>query len=136
MLFRSAVLAAGLYLVPVGLAMGANPGPDAGLFQAVAGRWAMKNGEPNACADRAHSIRFEQGNNKMIVEAKGLRGVYNIIYAERNRIVAIIEGEERRTEEGDRVIWMLVLNSPSSYQWRRLDWGANDRTNEVTRCPN
>ena len=94
----------------------------------------MTGGEPNPCAERSHSIRFEDQNKKMIIEAKNARGVYNIIYAEANKIVAIIENEDRRTEDGDRVIWMLVLNNPNSYQWRRLDWGKNDRTNEVTKC--
>lgn len=136
MLRRIVVLVAGLCFGPIGLATGANPAPDPGLFQAVAGRWAMKSGESNACADRAHSIRFEGQNKKMIVEAKDMLGIYNVLYAEQNKIVAIVENEERRTNDGDRVIWMLVLNSPTSYQWRRLDWGANDRTNEVAKCPN
>jgi len=72
----------------------------------------------------------------LIEHSNGKRSVYQVMYAEKNMITTVIDGEERRTDAGDRVVWVLVLNNPASYHWRRTDWKAEVRTAEIVRCVN
>jgi len=118
-----------------------NPPPNAGLFNAVTGNWAW---EGTSCADSAHKLSFSENNTRMIYTApkpfKSATGEmtsisrYRVLYAEENRITAYIEGETRRTAAGDRVIWVLVLQDPKTYVWRRTDWPAGNATKKILRC--
>jgi cell division septal protein FtsQ len=81
-------------------------------------------------------LSFAEGDKKMILKypKTGSQYVYQVLYAEKNQITLLIQDEERRTELGDRVMWVLVLNDPNSYQWRRTDWKSDARTKEIVRC--
>jgi hypothetical protein len=116
-------------------AIGGNPEPAATLLHDVEGTWGWKDYPDNSCEKSPHTLSFADGGKKMILKQKsGKVTVYQVLYAENNQITMLIEGEERRTEFGDRVIWVLVLNNPNDYQWRRTDWKPQDKTKEIVRC--
>jgi hypothetical protein len=45
-----------------------------------------------------------------------------------------LEDETRRTQAGDRIVWVLILQDPKTYVWRRTDWGADQSTKKILRC--
>ena len=59
---------------------------------------------------------------------------YQII-SESDRVLrAVIEGEDRRTEQGNVVGWDLVLLDHSRFCWRRWDWPSNACTEALLLC--
>jgi hypothetical protein len=117
-------------------AVAENPKPDPSLFQVVQGTWAWKDIPESSCETKPYVLTFVENNTKMILKypTTGAEVVYQVLYAEKNKITMLIEGEKRRTDFDDRVIWVLVLNNPNSYQWRRTDWKPDERTKEIVRC--
>jgi hypothetical protein len=108
-------------------------GPD--LFGKLTWKWGWKDVPNSSCANGPHEISFADNNTKMLLKHKAGHVInYYILYAEKNMITALIQGEERRTEQGDRVVGVLVLNDPNTYQWRRTDWKADGRTKEIVKC--
>lgn len=118
------------------VAVAENPKPDPDLFRVVQGTWGWKDSPASSCEQRPHVLTFAENNTRMILKypSTGAQYVYQVLYAEKNKLTMLIEGEERRTDFGDRVIWVLVLNNPNSYQWRRTDWKPDLRTKEIVRC--
>jgi hypothetical protein len=120
-----------------------NPAPDPKLFAKVAGKWGWKDYEPSNCANAPHTIAFPDDKTMTITHAKEFKSVtgvmtnittYDILYAEGNKITMLIRDETRRTEAGDRVVWVLILKDPNTYAWRRTDWKADSATKEIERC--
>lgn len=60
--------------------------------------------------------------------------VYRGLYAEENRITMLVDDETRRTENGDRVVWVLLLIEDTTYYWRRTDRPKGNGTSTVSRC--
>jgi len=119
-----------------------NPPPDANLFQLVAGIWGWQDSKE--CEQNPHTISFSAGKTQATFRHKkpvalhdggtAATVTYQIIYAERNMITMYLDGETRRTTDGDRVIWVLVLLDKNTYAWRRTDWEPNRKTKNILRC--
>ena len=60
--------------------------------------------------------------------------VYDVLEHTRSRIRGAIRGETRLTENGEPVVWDLVLRSPNRYAWHRTDWPPVALTGEIQRC--
>jgi len=60
---------------------------------------------------------------------------YKVLYEEDDRVTLYLEGETRKQANGDRPIWVLVLERPDYYRWRIYGTPADAR-NTVTgiRC--
>ncbi|MBI3703006.1 MAG: hypothetical protein HY244_03925 [Rhizobiales bacterium] len=117
-------------------AMAENPAPDADLFRTVAGTWGWKDHAPSSCQTNPHTIVFSEGNSKMLLKHSKSANTttYRVLYAEKNQITMLVDGEQRRTELGDRVIWVLDLKDSNTYAWRRTDWKRDSRTGDIVRC--
>jgi hypothetical protein len=126
-----------------GLASGAvavNPPQD--VFQSVTGKWAWRD-KPNQCDENPHYISFSpdrktayfrvakpfENEGKMVSEYS-----YTVLYSEGATIAMLLNGETRRTDFGDRVVWVLILKNPTTYTWRRTDWVPSNSTADVGRC--
>ena len=138
------LLAAGAWPLPAAAndpTAAPRPFQVADIFKAVAGKWAW---EGTSCSDSAHTLSFSADRAHMTYKAgkpfKSATGAttdtsrYNVLYAEDNKITMYLEGETRRTGNGDRVIWVLVLQNPDTYAWRRTDWAADSVTKKILRC--
>lgn len=122
----------------------APPPPNAGLFQSVAGKWGWKDSPDYSCETNPHFITYSESNRRLtLTHAKPFIGVggqsktdsvYDVLYAESNKITVYLQGETRRTKSGDRVIWVLVLLDKDTYAWRRTDWEADEMTKHIVRC--
>lgn len=112
------------------------------LSSVITGKWAWAD-KQNGCAEEAHHILFSadgkrahfrtlkpfEYKGKMISEYS-----YTVLYQEGNRITMLLDNEDRRTQFGDRAIWVLILATPDIYRWRRTDWAPDMATPDVKRC--
>ena len=132
----STVLVAAMMLGWCNPLLAENPKPNPDLFRLVEGTWGSKENPDTSCEKRPHTIMLTDGNEKMILKYpdSGKQYIYRVLYAEKNQLTMLIEGEERRTDNGDRVIWVLILDDPNTYKWRRTDWKADGSTKMVVRC--
>jgi hypothetical protein len=60
---------------------------------------------------------------------------YKVLYEEEDRVTMYLIGETRTTPNGDRPIWVLILERPDYYRWR-IYGSPSDARNNVTggRC--
>ena len=59
---------------------------------------------------------------------------YQGLYWGEDSGTSIIRGEERLTENGDKVVWQLNLIDDNTYCWRRTDWPSHACTKSILRC--
>lgn len=127
-----------------GPAAAQNPPPNSDLFKTVTGKWGWKDSDTSGCATGPHTIAFPSNKTAIFTHSKSFKSVtgemtntstYDVLYAEANKITMYLQGELRRTEVGDRVLWVLILKDPNTYAWRRTDWPATSATKEIGRCP-
>lgn len=77
----------------------------------------------NRCENNPQTLSFSADLKTMTyVFADGLSATYNILYWSEGSFTSIIEGEERKTDAGDLVVWQLKLAADESFCWRRTDW--------------
>ena len=53
---------------------------------------------------------------------------YIVLHSEPDRILAFIEGETRKTEAGDPIVWYAYFEGPDRFRWRQYHWPADART--------
>lgn len=53
---------------------------------------------------------------------------YMVLHEEKDRVLMFIEKEERRTDNGDPVLWWAYFDGPDKFRWRRYDWDKGDAT--------
>lgn len=99
------------------------------------GSWGLQEGE-TSCAENPRTFRFSEDGRWMIVEWLHTYDAdrYMVLYADPGSITTYIEGEERRTDTGDRVVWQLMMSRPDRYCWRRTDWPSHYCTSDRVIC--
>jgi hypothetical protein len=61
---------------------------------------------------------------------------YRIVVTEPGRILTLIDGEKRRTETGNPLLWWFHFEDADHFRFRRYDWGAHNATDtRWERCP-
>lgn len=113
------------------------------VFRLAVGTWDW-TGTDGFCRDNPHTITFSPDRKFMILTfAKPDTGDdgqiqqtyrYEIRGHTKNSVRGFIEGEDRRTDAGELVVWDLVLMSPDEYRWHRTDWDEGGFTKGVLRC--
>lgn len=117
---------------------------DIHIQDAVAGRWDWEDAEA-FCDGNPHTISFSEDRTAMHIafdkswtDAEGedhKEAIYDLQEMTPSHIRGFMQGEDRRTDGGDLVVWDLVLTGPDSYAWHRTDWVTGALTKEVHRCP-
>ncbi|WP_041432217.1 hypothetical protein [Thiobacillus denitrificans] len=60
---------------------------------------------------------------------------YKVLYEEGDSVTLYLEGETRKHSNGDRAIWVLILERPDFYRWRIYGTPAEWRNTVVgKRC--
>lgn len=60
---------------------------------------------------------------------------YLVLREEKDRVLMLVEKEERLTDNGDPVLWWAHFDGPDKFRWRRYDWDKGDATaTEWRRC--
>jgi len=99
------------------------------------GSWGWIEGK-NTCATNPHAINFSKDGSRMFYSWRHTYPdvTYQVLYADKNSLTSIIMGEERRTNNGDKVVWQLNLIDDNTYCWRRTDWPSDSCTRNIQRC--
>ncbi|MGQ7301132.1 hypothetical protein [Marinobacter nauticus] len=96
---------------------------------------------PTTCDKNPHTLTFSENGKKAYLEFIKPQGesdenitVYSVHEIKGNRITMSIDGEERLDDEGNPVVWDLVLLNKNEYVWHRHDWSFYQFTPPVVRC--
>lgn len=95
-------------------------------FEALAaldGRWTTVGDQKKFGADacKSHWTDYKVDADKRGVVLKTFDGKvlnYLVLYTEGDNAAMYIEGEDRRLSTGDRVVWVLMRESPDKFSWR------------------
>jgi hypothetical protein len=117
-------------------------------FSTAVGTWDWESTD-STCLGNTHTISFSPDRSTMTLTfvkpldaETGERDFhYRVIAAGEgavpgfpHSILAAMEGETRRTESGELVIWGLLLATQNRYHWHRTDWPETGVTHAVVRC--
>jgi hypothetical protein len=110
----------------------------------ISGRWDWQDAD-EACGADAGTYSFPADEMTMMIMYERPSAVvggeatdsvtYDLLEVTRNYARGRIRGETRLTAAGDAVIWDLTLLSRDSFCWHRTDWGPDECTDELIRCP-
>ena len=110
---------------------------SAGVLNRLAGTWdTMPIDKPTCEADDYQHTMVVSPDKERITfkHAKSIDGpngktqeyTYKVLYEQEDRVMLFLEGETRKTRNGDLVIWELILERPDYYRWRThgapADW--------------
>lgn len=59
--------------------------------------------------------------------------IYTILETLDDRIVMQVDGETRKTDSGELVIWEFIFEKNGEYSWRRTDWPSDHRVQPFQR---
>ena len=100
--------------------------------------WAGRRG---TCRDNPHTITFSPDRGTMVLSyARAIDDderrefAYELRGTTRSGVRGRIPGETRLTDNGEPVVWDLVLTSSDSHRWHTTDWLDGVFTPEVVRC--
>jgi hypothetical protein len=113
------------------------------LLESFEGQWGLP-GSSIACSGNEISLRFSDDGEWMdyllaepITIPDGSRTSqvrYRVHGVAGNSIRMALEGETRRTEAGELVVWDLVQTHPDVFCWHRTDWPVFACTSPRFRC--
>lgn len=109
------------------------------IFHKVAGTWEWKH---HIGTDRynPHTITFSDDNkiaNFTTMKPFKSHGnlisfyTYNVLSNDDKSITMSLNGETRKTDSGDLVVWILFLKGTDVYCWRRTDWKSSACTKDI-----
>lgn len=94
---------------------------------ALQGAWTEK-GQEN-CSKPLFTVSVASDRKAFrVTSVDGRVSNATVLHTEPNRIYLFYQGEKRRTPQGDLLLWWLILDTPESYQMRRIDWPESART--------
>jgi len=110
------------------------------VFSVAEGLWDWA-GQPGSCTDNPHTISFTEDRSEMLLTYTRPDSTtsqreyrYEIRDVGPSSIRGFIHGETRRTDDGQLVVWDLVLTGHDEYRWHRTDWPPRLYTGKVVRC--
>lgn len=107
------------------------------IFDLVQGKWAWADRQ----CSHYHYISFTPDHGRAQLQyykdgkaSEPFESDYTVLYAEGNSITMLLDFEDRRTENGDRVIWVLKVKNRNVYCWRRTDMASDECSRDIRRC--
>lgn len=118
---------------------------DAGPLARLEGIYGDATDEELSCTANPHRVSFVQNPPHAILEWQdawvmtgGLlsdRAVYDLVQVTGSGVLMRLEGEHRRTDAGQRVIWIMRPDPDDlGYCWGRTDWPLIRCVNPQVRC--
>lgn len=112
------------------------------IREILSGDWT-----PSVCTESHRGISFsDDGKQMFIVSRQGLLGAqrggmvsevatYQILEESERVLRMQMDKEDRLDEDGNPVVWDLVLINEDTFCWHRTDWRAGSCTLNRVRCP-
>lgn len=113
------------------------------IFAQITGAWGTVEPTPFSCDKTPQIFSVSSDYSRITVRsasqlsAGGEAGStisYKVLAVSGNVLTMFIEGEQRKTENGDPVVWSLVLANDREFRWRQTDWPKGDHTRPFKRC--
>ncbi|HQY45078.1 MAG TPA: hypothetical protein PK450_12970 [Paracoccaceae bacterium] len=100
-----------------------------------AGQWGWPDGD-NTCEKNPQVFRFSADRATLTISWANTHdpAIYHLTMARRGFFVADIEGEDRLTDAGEPIRWMLLVTGSDSFCWHRMDWTFGQCTKNQIRC--
>lgn len=100
-------------------AVGPDPLATFGTGRWVANAYAEKDGLDKACKEHWEEFRLSADRRDVNTKhVSGATGSYRVLYAEGATAALYLNDESRRDPAGDRIIWMLIVESQDRFRWR------------------
>lgn len=109
------------------------------------GTWGYSGNQDASCHRNPHTIRFSQDHTRVefvwstpmtdYLKNQRISGNYTVISHDNDGIVMAMDGETRRTPEGELVVWVLKMLPENMYCWGRTDWPSTGCIAIHIRCP-
>ncbi|SIN74996.1 hypothetical protein [Vannielia litorea] len=120
-------------------------GPADIFAHLAANRWAFPNVQDMHCDENPHTVTFNEERSLSWFTWDGpmvnylgetdQEGVYDVIESDADSITMYLHGEQRRTDAGSPVIWILrLIEDGEAYCWDRTDWSPPRCTHLHIRC--
>jgi len=148
-------MAAVLFLPATGLGQTNAPAPKPpahsrklSVYGLAEGTWDWAHGD-STCLGNRHTISFSPDHKDMLITFEQPADTASSQRVFRYRITAAgdgvlpdlpfvirakMEGEDRKTDSGETVVWDMIMASPNRYHWHRMDWPGVGVTGAVIRC--
>ena len=121
------------------------PLPDDLFAHLAANTWAFPDVDGMHCDENPHSVRFDTARSMSWFDWRGpmtnylgeidQQGVYDVLDSDESSITMYLHGEQRRTDAGEPVVWILrMLDGGEAYCWDRTDWAPPQCTHLHIRC--
>jgi hypothetical protein len=110
------------------------------LLTSLTGDWEIVNEQaPDTSQSCDKAQRFAVSKNKREIllteDWTTFSELYRVVWVEDTRILTIIEGEDRRNDKGDPILWWFYFDGKDSFQFRQYDWPPDTATTAVwKRC--
>ena len=109
------------------------------------GTWGYSGDQDASCHRSPHTIRFSQDHTHAefvwpvpitsYLQEQTSSADYSVISHDSDGIVMAMYDEQRRTPEGDLVVWVLKMLPENMYCWGRTDWPSTGCIAIHIRCP-
>ena len=115
------------------------------VFGSLRGQYGSASDPATSCAANPHTLDFMAQPphalfnwTKPVADAAGQMTTgerYDLLDHSDSTLTLRLEGDPRRTDTGDRPIWILRLTTqPEGYCWGRTDWPAVHCEDQQVRC--
>lgn len=113
-------------------------------FEVFDGLWGWVPEKSATCKKNPHTLTFSKDLKEVYLEftnSKDKKGnhiknvaVYSVHEIKKNSVTMSVHNERRMDDEGNPVVWDLVLLSEREYKWHRHDWTFYKFTASVVKC--
>lgn len=110
------------------------------LPTALNGDWKIVNEQKQELSQGCDKMqRFavaSDGKSILLTEPwANFSATYKVILAEKDRILTVIEGEDRLTDQGDPILWWFYFEDKDHFRFRQYDWHSENATAAIwVRC--
>lgn len=118
--------------------------PADSILAKVEGTWGTAEASSLSCGQTPQTYTVSKDGTTITVRSAnklyigGDEGRESFVYKVRavhgNVLTMFIENEDRKTKNGDPVVWSLVLVNENEFYWRQTDWPEGSRTSSFVRC--
>lgn len=110
-------------------------GPNiATAIENVRGDWKIIGADGKVVQDCDQAQHFELSNDRRHIRLiepwaqPPFAANYQIVLSESERILTLIDDEQRKTDAGDPVLWWFHFTDPDHFRFRRYDWASTEAT--------